>query len=172
MPQMLGPSLFGGFFQLGYITRDLDAAIGAFRDRFGAAEFTIFSPPTRPDGTPSPARRIGLTYVDEMMIEIIEPDTGQSTIYDNCLPDQAGTMCLHHLGYLVDDLDATLEQLRATGFAIALEARVTDMLDVCFADTRAELGHYSEFIRLADGGRSFFGSVPRAGRPRGADATD
>jgi hypothetical protein len=34
------------------------------------------------------------------------------------------------------------------------------MLDYCYGDTRADLGHYAEFIRLDAGGRAWFESIP------------
>lgn len=37
-----------------------------------------------------------------------------------------------------------------------------DALNYSYADTRAELGHQSEFIRLGDVGKAMFASVPCA----------
>jgi len=155
-------NFFSGFFQLGYVTRDLDRACAAFADRFGAVDFTV-SEPGPIDGRQPPTRRIALTWIDEVMTEIIEPDPAQRTIYDDALPaaDERGAIRLHHLGYLIDDHEAMLTRLGQMGYAVPLHGGMPGALDYIYADTRAHLGHYCEFIRLDEGGRAFFGSVPR-----------
>ncbi len=154
-------SLFGGFFQLGYVTRDMDAALAAFRERFGPTEFAINAPSARADGTPSPTRRIALAYIDDVMIEIIEPDTTRPTIYDDARPATPGQIALHHLGYLVDDHQGTRERLVRLGYDIPLAGSFGEALDYSYADTRRDLGHFSEFIRLGELGRQMFAAIPR-----------
>lgn len=152
--------LFAGFFQLGYVTRDLDAAIAAYGRRYGDVAFLI-NEPMAIGGAPPPTRRIALAYIDDTMIELIEPDPAQRTIYDDALPERSGVIRLHHLGYLIDDHEAMLRRLRESGYDVPLHGSIPGALDYSYADTRAELGHFSEFIRLDDGGRAFFGDVPR-----------
>lgn len=152
--------IFGGFFQLGYVARDLNQAMDAFRRRFGAIEFYAYEPGIV-DGAPSPTRRIALAYLDDTMIEIIEPDPAQQTIFDHALPDRADCMAFHHLGYLIEDHDIMLRRLEEAGYTVPLHGSVDGFLDYSYADTRADLGHFSEFIRLDQGGRDFFAAVPR-----------
>lgn len=151
---------FSGFFQLGYVTRDLEKACKAYSDRFGAVDFTI-SEPGPIDGKQPPTRRIALTYIDDVMTEIIEPDPAQQTIYDHAIPEEEGAIRLHHFGYLIEDHDAMLKRLGQLGYAVPLHGAMPGALDYIYADTRAHLGHFSEFIRLEEGGRAFFDSVPR-----------
>lgn len=151
---------FSGFFQFGYVTRDLDSAIASYRARYGDMAFLINDPaPT--DGVASPTKRLGLGFIDDVMIEIIQPDTTQKTIYDDVLPATVGPVHLHHFGFLIDDHDAMLERLDALGYAVPFQGKIEGFLDFSYADTRADLGHYSEFIRLDAAGRAFFDSVPR-----------
>ncbi|MGF7150210.1 hypothetical protein FHS96_003868 [Sphingomonas zeicaulis] len=152
--------IFSGFFQFGYVTRELDAAIAAYRQRFGAIEFLINAPDPI-DGVAPPTRRIALAYIDAVMIELIEPDPAQATIYDDALPTRTGDIALHHFGYLIDDHEAMVARLQERGYAMPLAGSVPGALDYIYADTRAHLGHYSEFICLDEGGRAFFGAVPR-----------
>lgn len=154
------PHLFSGFFQLGYVTRDLDSAIAAWRARLGPVEFLVNTPGIV-NGAPSPTRRLALAYIDDVMTEIIEPDPAQATIFDDALPDRAGPIRLHHFGYLIDDHQAMLERLEAMGYAVPLHGSMEGVLDYSYADTRADLGHFCEFIRLDDAGRAFFATVPR-----------
>lgn len=151
--------LLGGFFQLGYVTKDVDEGCVALQDRFGAMEFLINSPPPL-DGVLSPTRRIALAYIDDVMVEIIEPDPAQQSIYSELVPDDS-SLRLHHLGYYIDDYAATLRHLSALGYSTPLHGSFGKALDYIYADTRAELGHYSEFIRLGEEGRAFFESAPR-----------
>lgn len=152
--------MFGGFFQIGYATRDLDAAMALYRRRFGEIEFLAYEPGVV-NGQPSPTRRIGLAYIGETMIELIEPDPGQKTIFDAALPDRGGPIGLHHLGYLTDDHDAMLRRLAGMGCDVVLEDRIEGFLDYSYADTRCDFGHFSEFIRLDSAGQDFFAQVPR-----------
>ncbi|MBG6120062.1 MULTISPECIES: VOC family protein [unclassified Sphingobium] len=163
------PHLYGRFFQLGYVTRDLDTAIAAYRERFGATEFMINAPPPRADGSLSATRRIGLAYIDDVMIELIEPESSMATIYDDAVPEAPGAIALHHLGFLVDDHQATVDRMAALGYAVPAAGSFGDVLDYSYADTRADLGHYSEFIRLGEQGRQMFAAVPR--NPSGLSAT-
>lgn len=154
------PNFFSGFFQFGYVTRDVDAAIAAFREKFGPVEFFV-NTPAPIDGKAPPTRRIGLAWIDEVMTEIIEPDLAQTTIYDDHIPATDGPIRLHHFGYLVDDHQAMLSRLEAMGYTVPMAGSMPGALDYSYADTRGDLGIWSEFIRLDEGGRAFFGSVPR-----------
>lgn len=151
---------FKGFFQLGYVTRDLDSACVAYREKYGPVEFMV-NAPAPINGIAPPTRRIALAYIDDVMTEIIEPDPDQQTIYDDATPASTGAIRLHHFGYLIDDHAAMLRQLDQMGYAVPLHGSMPGVLDYSYADTRADLGHFCEFIRLDEAGRAFFGSVPR-----------
>lgn len=156
MASLTAPHLFGGFFQLGYVTRTLDAAVSAFQESFGPTEFKIMDMP-QSDVT----ARIALAYIDDVMIEIIQPVTTATTIYSDFLPDTDGPIVLHHLGYLVDDHQATLDRSTALGHAEGIVGSVPGVLDYSYFDTRPALGLWSEYIRLDEGGKAMFASVPR-----------
>ena len=152
--------LFAGFFQLGYVTSDLDAALAAYKTRFGDTAFMI-NVPQSPDGSPPPTKRIALAWIDDVMTEIIEVDRDQKTIYDDALSIYPKAIRLHHLGYLIDDHPAMLSRLQALGYDVPLHGSFGDVLDYSYADTRSDLGHFCEFIRLGEAGKQFFGAVPR-----------
>lgn len=153
-------NFFHGFFQFGYVTRDVDAACAAFREKFGPVDFLV-SAPEPINGKAPPTRRIALAYIDDIMTEIIEPDPAQATIYDDHIPVDTGPIRLHHFGYLIDDHAAMLGRLADMGYSVPMAGTMPGALDYSYADTRADLGVWSEFIRLDDGGRAFFGAVPR-----------
>lgn len=153
-------NLFSGFFQLGYVTRDIDAACAAFKTKFGEIDFLFLEPPAV-DGVTPPTKRIALTYIDDIMTEFIEPDPAQASIYSDHLPTTNGPIKLHHFGYLIDDHEAMLTRLRGLGYDVPMYGSMAGALDYSYADTRADLGVWSEFIRLDEGGRAFFSGVPR-----------
>jgi hypothetical protein len=156
--------LFSGFFQLGYVTRDLTAGIKAYTDRFGAADFMHLpiAPPN--DGTRAGVTGIALAYIGEVMVEMIETDPLVPSIFTACVPEGPGALRLHHLGYLVTDFNEALDRVRSGGYEIPFAGTFGDVLDYGFADTRNHLGHYSEFIRLGEPGKRLYASVPRTGK--------
>lgn len=151
------PSLLGGFFQLGYVTRDLDAAMVEFRRRFGPVEFQIIQGTAQHPHT----RRIALTWIGETMTELIEPDPAVPSLYVGALPPAAnGEIRFHHIGCLTQDYARTMRRITADGYATPLAVSLGEVLDCVYADTRAQLGHYLEYIRLGEEGRKWFESVP------------
>jgi len=153
--------VFGRYFQTAYVTRDLDAAMALFRARHGDRDYTVIEGHTRPDGTPAAAQRIALTYLGDTMIELIQPSIEITTIYDHALPDDAESVRLHHLGYLVDDYDHTFGELTKLGYSLPSAGSFGDALDYIYADTRPDFGHFSEFIRLGTAGKAMFDAVSR-----------
>lgn len=158
---MTDRNVFGRFFQTAYVTRDLDAAMALFRARHGDVDYKVMEGQARPDGIPAAAQRIALTYVGDVMIELIQPSLEIATIYDYALPDDAESMCLHHLGYLIEDYHQTFGELTKLGYSLPSAGSFGDLLDYIYADTRAEFGHFSEFIRLGAAGKAMFDAVPR-----------
>lgn len=153
-------NFFSGFFQFGYVTRDLDAACAVFQKKFGKVEFLV-NEPAAIAGKAPPTRRIALANIDDVMTEIIEPDPAQASIYSDYVPAGDGPIRLHHFGYLIDDHDAMRTRLSGMGYAVPMHGSMPGALDYSYADTRGDLGVWSEFIRLDEGGRAFFGAVPR-----------
>jgi hypothetical protein len=149
-------SLFARFFQLGYVTRDLDAAIAEFPQRFGPAEFMIINA-DRPN---IETKRIALAWIGTTMVELIEPNLSVPSIYLDAVPAGSGDIRFHHTGHLVDDYPAAMQRLKAEGYAIPMFLSYGTVLDCCYADARARLGHYLECIRLGDEGRQWFSSIP------------
>jgi hypothetical protein len=150
-------SLVAGFFQLGYVTRNLDAAMAEFNRRFGPVEFQIVQGTAQHPHT----KRIALTWIGETMTEIIEPDPAVRSLYVDTLPSAAnGEIRFHHIGCLIQDYAGTMLRIGAEGYTVPMALSHGEVLDCMYADTRAELGHFLEYIRLGDEGRKWFESVP------------
>jgi hypothetical protein len=152
------------FFQLGYVTGDLDRAVELWKTRYGIPGFLIFD--TRdhaPPGSPGPFIKVALGYQGPIMVELIEPDPANPGIYRDSLRADGGAE-LHHLGYLVDldRFDGMKERFEALGSPVpTLINRVgAGGPALLYADTRAETGLFSEIVARTDNMREMFGRIP------------
>jgi hypothetical protein len=156
--------LFGGFFQRGYITRDLDEAMKRLADGYGVHRFHEIRDLSGPGREHFMSRHIALAYIGNTMIELIEPNLDVRTIYAEHLPEPGKVARLHHLGFLVDD-DTAFQALEARLATLELPVAAAGdygaVLKYLYADARPELGHYLEYIRLGDEGRELFAAIPR-----------
>ena len=149
-------SLLAHFFQLGYVTRDIDRALEGLRHRARSEDFQIV-PAVAPY---TQIRRIALSWAGSTMIELIEPDPEVPSVYLESLPRSAGGIALHHLGFLTDDFPAMLHRLASEGFSVPMRMSYGEVLDCCYADARAQFGHYLEYVGLGEEGRRWFEAVP------------
>ena len=140
----------GTFFKLGYVTRNLPAAEAVFARRFGVMSFQRLG-------------KVALAYHGEILLELIVVDPGEPSIYRDALGPSV--VSLHHYAYLLrepsewDGLDAVL---RAQDLSVALHIAPPGMdLEVAYVDTRADLGHYIEFIYAGPGAAAAFDQYPR-----------
>ena len=156
------PGLLAGFFQLGYVVRDVNSAVAWYKRQFGPLDFQVVETPPEKQ---HPIRANAFTWIREVMIEFIQIDPSQPSIYLDYLPDSGDQIAFHHTGYMVEDQDAALAQAVRLGYEIPMGEALTtadgeDLLDFAYADTRRDMGHFCEFIRLGPAGRAWFSSVP------------
>jgi hypothetical protein len=100
-----------------------------------------------------------LAYRGGINVEIIEA-TDIPSLYRDYLPSQGQTMRLHHLGFTVDDLQATQTRLDQGGYATPFVMTGTDFANFAYADARAEVGHYLEYVQIMPAGLKFWQSIP------------
>jgi hypothetical protein len=150
------------FFQLGYVTPDLEAAIAVYGQRLGVSKFLTFD--TR-DLNPDAEHRVkvGLAWTGDTMIELIEP-VGEHPLYACAMPRSGFAITLHHLGYAMEDKavwDEALGWLDAQRLPVASRTQMAGTLELVYADARDLLGHHLEIICATPEGRAFLESVPR-----------
>ena len=153
------PIVFRNFFQHAYIVRNTEKTIANFRDKYGVLKWQV-----RPIPEGAPIRAISLAYVQKVMIELIEPDPNQDSIFRDWIPESETSAKFHHLGYLIDsdtEYRKTVAQFEAAKIGVAFAGSVGDTLDFHFADTVAQLGHYCELVYLKPAGLDFFAQVPQ-----------
>lgn len=150
-------NLFSGFFQMGYVCRDMDRALAQFASRHGVGQFR-----RKP---PAGILESAHAWVGDVMIEIIRPLDDAPPLYDHCIPDDPDAVCLHHHGFRAPNADAWQDVNRcveAAGYATPLKGAVMDgQLNYLYADTRAAIGVYSEFIYLTGAAAHIYDDVPR-----------
>lgn len=149
-------------FHLGYVVLDLEKVMDNMRERFGVAKWKVLS---LPEG--APAKAIGFAYVQETMIELVEVDLAQElmAIHRGWIPQSTSDAKLNHVAYLVDsedELASLVDRFEAAGVATAWLDSFGDIFSrYYYADTTAQLGHFTEFVCLGPAGRDFLAQVPR-----------
>ena len=139
-----------GLFQQAYVVADLAAAEAAMTDPLGCPTW-VELPATDLQyelrGEPiSAALAIGFARSGDMQIELIHPVRGDG-LHAEFLRDRGPG--LHHLGFLVDDRDALIEQAGALGFPSVMSGEF-GRLKFAYLDTAAALGVYSEIVEDPD----------------------
>ena len=155
--------LFGKYFHSGYVVVNVEKAMANMRRNFGVTDWKVLPLPA---GTA--VTSIAMAYVRGSMIELIEVDTGQElmSIHDGWLPDSDGGAKLNHVAYMME----SEEQWRSAqthfgdvGIALPVVMKFGKIFDYFYADTVAQLGHFSEFVCLGPEGKEFLASIPRNG---------
>lgn len=113
----LGPAT-----QLGFVVRDLDAAVRRWTEVLGIGPFLFLENGTgRPPG-PSRYRgeevriemRLAFGYVGDVQVELIEQVNDAPSPYRDFL--ESGREGLQHLGYCVEDHETSCRRLEAAGY--------------------------------------------------------
>ena len=140
-----------GFFQNAYITRDLDKWCENFKKHHGVDDFLVLELSndvvTKWGNGPQYAR-VALGWVDQLQIEIIEPNGGMIDIYKNVLPDD-DKIAFHHVGMRVHDWDKFRAEVDANGWEVASEGAVPGC-NYIYIDARETCGHYVEYLWMTD----------------------
>jgi hypothetical protein len=159
---MSHPSPFRNFFHAGYVVCDMAKVVENMRDRFGVGKWKVLP---LPEG--APARALGFAYVQGTMIELVEVDPRGELlpIHRGWVPQSESEAKLNHLAYLLDgedELRALVARFENAGISTAWLESFGDIFShYYYADTTAQLGHYSEFVCLGPAGRDFLAEVPR-----------
>jgi hypothetical protein len=159
--------------QIAYAVPDAEAAAKAWVRDFGAGPFFVRSHIALVDvihrgrpGTFDHTSAYG--QWGSLMVELVV-DHGHdgSPIRDVYAPGETG---LHHLAFVVDDLDETIKTLVASGHEIAMSARTTGGTEFHFVDTMATHGHMLELYERSKRLRDFYAMIASAARDwNGAD---
>ena len=135
-----------GLFQQAFVVDELAAAEDAMRASLGCGAF-VDLPATDLDydlrgERVSCAIALGFARSGNMQIELLQPVRGEGLHVEFLASNGPG---LHHLGFLVDDLDAVVALGEAEGFPKLMGSQVGS-LRFAYLDTWDAFGVYTELV--------------------------
>jgi methylmalonyl-CoA/ethylmalonyl-CoA epimerase len=140
----------GGLFQQAFVVADLDRAQEAMQASLGCDEF-VNLPASDLDydlrgERVSCALALGFARSGNMQIELIQPVRGAGLHVEFLGSNGPGA---HHLGFIVDDLDAVVALGDESGFPAVMGGQFGS-LRFCYLDTWDALGLYVELVEDPD----------------------
>lgn len=148
------PFLKNGVAQVALIVKDLDEAMEQYWKLFGIGPWHVYTY-GRPlvkrmtrHGQPGEYKmRVGLSWLGPMRIELIEMLEGD-TIYAEFVKEHG--YGLHHLGVVVDDMEAAIAEARAAGFEMTQDGAGFGLDGdghYAYLDTEGKIGMTIELIQ-------------------------
>jgi methylmalonyl-CoA/ethylmalonyl-CoA epimerase len=92
-------------YHLGYAVRDLEAAAAFYRENFGVE-------PGEPEAVEEQGITATMFRVGDSMVELVQPTRSDSPVGKFLAKHGEG---FHHVAFAVEDLEAALARLRASG---------------------------------------------------------
>ncbi|WP_152222806.1 VOC family protein [Pseudomonas sp. SCB32] len=137
----------GPMDQIGYLVDDLEQSIGRWQQHFGVGPWTVFRNVSL-EGTyrgeaVTVTMDVGLGYRGGMQIELIQATNSSKSPYR----DEQGRALrgMHHVAWVVDDIDQAIARLTATGLRVVFEAS-NPATRVAYFENEAEPGVLYEVI--------------------------
>jgi hypothetical protein len=135
-----------GLFQQAYVVADLGAAMAAWDTALGTSRWATLPPamlPYRYRGRDVECSlAIGFARSGDVQVELLQPVAGEGLHAEFLAARGPGA---HHLGFLVDDLDAELAAAAGDGFDDVMSSQFGS-LRFAYLDTLAPLGTYVELV--------------------------
>ncbi len=137
--------------QIGYVVADVNETMSYYRDTFGVGPWILSDAKPEPcieNGKEvHPVLRIALAPVGQVQMELIQVVEGESYHLNHLKESKGG---LHHLGFMVQNLDKRLDACREMGIGILQRGTIKDVgmtVDYAYLDTVDEAGIILEFIQ-------------------------
>ncbi|HEY1237393.1 MAG TPA: VOC family protein [Solirubrobacterales bacterium] len=159
--------LFANVWQVCYVTPSLERGMEEVRDLLGvenATEVPVEGATFRKGGEEVEWEpRVAMGARGGLIIELIEPVSGEVDFYRRFLPTDGGTLGLHHLAMLVPLGDEPWGQVEALvknhGLAFEYTIEIPERARLAYVDTTALLGHYIELCQLEQADTDFFSGL-------------
>lgn len=139
----------GRHYQNAYVTRNVDKAVAQFREHADVRTLIEIEVPVQvwtPDGEGTGVQKLAFVWVGDLNYELIEPKSGDVlAIYRDALPAD-DRLQFHHVCHVVDNWAEFEARVANSPFPIVLKGGTPGMLQFAYTDTRAWLGHYTEFV--------------------------
>src|SRR5260370_25368490 len=153
-----------GFYKLGYVTTDRDAAVKVLSNSYGFEQFVPFEPTlsvSTDDGRTGPASlRCAFSAGRDLVIEVMEPVGGLVGIFREPLAGAAGVrLAFPHVGLLVDDFDAAPLTMPRHGLRAPPLAALPNGMRVSYSRL-PRLGPMVELVRYGGDNGALLPRVP------------
>jgi hypothetical protein len=155
----------GKIKQIAYLTENLDASIAHWIQHARIGPWTVYKnvvmTGTYKGATTSVKMNVGLSYRDDLQIELIEMASKTPSPYQ----DEAGRTLvgMHHMAWFSSDLDADLKDAARRGLTCVFDAS-NPASRVAYLSSAAEPGLLFEFISLTAAVQDGFTSGMAASR--------
>ena len=158
-----------GIAQLGIVTADIDRAVRVWEEKYGVGPWLVGdadlarTSATTLNGRPASfSARIAIAWIGPMMVELIEPATGES-VWADSLHRHAGADHIHHVLCLTDDIGETIDDFDRKGVPASQTGHhEISGVDWAYFDTEDDLGFTLEFAFFPPG-VDLPGGVPGGG---------
>lgn len=150
-----------GVAQIAFVVKDLDRTVENYHKLFGIGpwHFYTYGKPLVPrmtrNGKPAEyTMRVALSYFGPMRIELIE-QVGGDTVYKEFIEEHG--YGIHHLGVLVDNMEAALEEAESRGLRMTMDGAgfgPDDDGHYAYLDTESVIGTTIELIQRPKGRRA------------------
>ena len=127
--------MFGEIHHIGFVYRNGEEAVKKFKSLFGIEKFN------RVDMV---VVKVARSMIGKLQIDLIEPQD-KNSIFHTFLEN--GNVGLHHIGFLVENIDEKIKEWKSKGFKQVLGGIISPAKFVYF-DTTDILGHIIEFLQL------------------------
>jgi hypothetical protein len=156
--------LISNIFQICYVTADLNAGMRQLTATHGIDRFRVKSDVESLPGMPTMRMHQAHAYVGQMQIEMIQPAGGDDALYRDVCAADGHSLRFHHYGLWVDDaaeFDGLSPALAEQNVPVAFSSWIPDVGGAIYADMRATLGHYLEYVHLLPAAkRDYYADVP------------
>ncbi len=146
----MADAMFGPIDQIGFVVADLDRSLSSRMRALGLGPWTVFRGVTldgRFRGKPTRvAIDVALAYQGDVQIELIQPVGDAPSPY--CSDGGTPLSGMHHMAWIVDDLDAAVADATARGLSMVFEA-TNPSTRVAYMEAAGDTGVLYEFIESA-----------------------
>jgi len=127
--------MFGEIHHIGFVYKNGEEAVKKFKVLFGIEQFNRID---------MGVVKVARSMIGKLQIDLIEPQDRKSIFYTFL---ENGNVGLHHIGFLVENIDEKIKEWDSKGFKQVLGGIISPAKFVYF-DTTDILGHILEFLQL------------------------
>jgi hypothetical protein len=159
VPDSLAKHMGTEFFEIAFVTRDMDKSIEYLKETYGVTKVLRISAPYPNNkylGKPVENHlEFALAWLGNMFIEVIQPSPGDNP-FDSYLTNPDQLMNFHHFALQVSDWDKTAADIKKAGYDFCFEGAGKSRFG--FIDMTKEMGCMLEVIC---GGEEFFEKIKK-----------